>query len=1314
MQRTLIKTWVGALSLTLGLSVLTGWVTQFAPLVQLRHDFPAMVFNSALCFTLVGSILLITRFRPALTESACLAGGTLITTLAGIIFFENILGQPILGVDLPPVHDWLKDGNPNPGRMALNTSVGFMLTGLILMLSHRVHGRGRALAVQSLTFLLLFIGLTGMVGHFLQLDLLYGFQASRMPLNTAIGLVVVSVGLWSHWFSADWYRSRRYFSDADKIVFVGSALLVVVALAAGVAGFAAQQGTFEKVQSENLAFAVRNQVSLFKLEVDQGVSRAKINASRPTLIRLVREVSANPANRTARDELEALVEVAIINAGGVAVYDKDNRELLRLGKFAEDSELDISLGLELSAFLRWKDIFLLTVTVPIKDKQELIGSLVVEEPMLHLAEQFVPNRALGDTSETRMCIPRDEALVCAPDHGHPKVYSSAYHNANGQMTPMGLAVNGRSGSFKGLDHHNVSVIAAYAPLTSTGLGLVVKKDTEELLRPIRQQFSWSIPVLIFLAATGAILLRIQIIPLAERLVKSEHEAREKELRIRTIMDNVGEGIITLNERGVIQSFNRAASSIFGYEPEEIIGANVKTLIPLDLRGAHENGMKRYMSGGDPTVVGRKSVELPALHKNGDIFHLELAINALELDRQRIFVGIVRDITERKRSELDLRTAMEKAELANQAKSEFVANMSHEIRTPLNAVLGVAELLSRTPLAPEQKKYLNMISSSGKSLLAILNDVLDFSKIEAGRMELAPINFQLGELLQALAAIMSINVGDKDLELAIGVEPGTPQALLGDSHRLQQILVNLVGNAIKFTDQGEVAVLVDCASRDGDQAQLRFRVRDTGIGMSQEQQERLFSAFTQADTSVTRKFGGTGLGLVISRRLAQLMGGDISLQSTKGEGSEFTLTLPLQVTTAAEPGNDGLGNLRLLVVDDNQTCRDYLAKTIVGRAWQVETAASAARALELLRAGEVYDALLVDWQMPECDGMACLQDVRALDLPVHPPVIMTVNAYGRSRYRREPGLIQPDAYLFKPITSANLFDTLYEVLVRKNTGMASGLDQEKRLPRFNNTRLLLVEDNPFNQIIARELLEQAGALVDVVDNGQEAIDKLRGDAHSSDLQRYALVLMDVQMPIMDGFTATRIIREHMQLRDLPVLAMTAGVTEFEREQCIASGMNDLIAKPIEVEQMLHTISNYLSADQLLEPGPALSSGAIAGEEKSEGVFNADKLQQLAAGREGQMEKTRLLIGNLLDSAEQQLEKIHDACTARDYESLSRMLHSMRGSLGVIGASRFADVAQRLELALPDTTPEEVADSVAQVETELRKTLARGREWLATGF
>ena len=310
--------------------------------------------------------MLLARFRPALAPALCTFSGVVVMAIAGVMFFENVLSQSLPGVDLPQLHNWLKDGNPHPGRMAPNTSVGFLLIGFILLLSHRVRNRQRALAVQTLTFFLLFIGITGLVGHFLQLDLLYGFQASRMPVNSALGLVLVSMGLWSHWFNADWYHAQRYFNDADKIVFVGSALLVVVALAAGVAGFAAQQGTLEKVQGENLAFAIRNQAALFQLEVDQGITKAKLTAARPTLLRLIHVLQANPADRAARDELEQLLDNTLEgNGGGIAIYDTASRELVRMGQFMEGSELDINLGRDIPAFLRWKDKFLLSITAPL-------------------------------------------------------------------------------------------------------------------------------------------------------------------------------------------------------------------------------------------------------------------------------------------------------------------------------------------------------------------------------------------------------------------------------------------------------------------------------------------------------------------------------------------------------------------------------------------------------------------------------------------------------------------------------------------------------------------------------------------------------------------------------------------------------------------------------------------------------------------------------------------------------------------------------------------------------------------------------------
>jgi PAS domain S-box-containing protein len=682
-----------------------------------------------------------------------------------------------------------------------------------------------------------------------------------------------------------------------------------------------------------------------------------------------------------------------------------------------------------------------------------------------------------------------------------------------------------------------------------------------------------------------------------RTAQQAHQKAQQQLQ--NVFDATTEfSVIATGLDGVIDLFSVGAERMLGYRADEMVGKQTPAILHVEeeivRRGVELTAQTgQTVAGFDvfafyPRQGQAETREWTYVRRDGSRLPIALtATRVLDADGQISgFLGIAKDISEERRRTEVLRAATAQAESSSRAKSDFVANMSHELRTPMNAVLGMAQLLDNTALAPEQRQYVDMIRSAGRSLLGIINDILDFSKIEAGRMELSPAPFVLGEMLQALAGTMGVSAGEKNLELAIGVEPDVPSALVGDALRLQQILTNLTGNAIKFTERGEVTLLVALtdpppsgACVEGATVGLRFTVRDTGIGMTPAQQARLFAPFTQADASITRRYGGTGIGLAITRQLVGLMGGSIEVESRLGGGSEFRATLPLQVGNqeqTARPSRQTLGPLRFLLTGDNPTSSSYLAKTIAGWSWQVETAAGGQQAVDLLMAipdgGDGYDVVLLDWPLAGDDGEAQVQAIAALLHSMGGRLILAVNAFARSTLMQSGAAALADAILIKPLTGSVLFDALSDLSRRADAGVQALLSATVAplapAQSLAGRHLLLVEDNVMNQIVARGLLEHAGASVDVAGDGEQAL-ALLGRAG----QRYDLVLMDVQMPIMDGYTAARQIRQRLGLT-LPVLAMTAGVTESEQRLCLDAGMNDFIAKPIEIEQLFGTLAKYL--------------------------------------------------------------------------------------------------------------------------------------------
>ncbi|MBK1648710.1 hybrid sensor histidine kinase/response regulator [Rhabdochromatium marinum] len=781
-----------------------------------------------------------------------------------------------------------------------------------------------------------------------------------------------------------------------------------------------------------------------------------------------------------------------------------------------------------------------------------------------------------------------------------------------------------------------------------------------------------------------------------RLASNREHITELLNQYRGLFDNAIEGIFQTTLEGRCLTANPAMLDLLGYPSLEVLQTEVHDI-------AAEFYVQPEVRAELIACVQRDgrvdSMEVAFKRRDGRTFWGEISLHRGHTPGT--VEGILVDVSAR-RERQQAERAREAAEAASAAKSGFLANMSHEIRTPLNAIMGLTDLLLRGALEPRQQEFLSKIKLASKSLLAVINDILDFSKIEAGHLEIEQTEFSLHELMANLSEMFALRAHEKGVELIVAIEPGTPTELIGDPTRLSQILINLTGNALKFTEQGEVQITADLASEPVDDGvPLRLRVRDTGAGIPPERLEAIFDAFAQADGSITRRHGGTGLGLAICRRLAQLMQGDVRAESTPGAGSTFTATAQLRRQpardTALLQAPADLRGLRVLVVEDNATSREMLVAQIESFQMQATAVASGEQALAVLtEPGQVFDLVLLDWKMPGLNGLETAVHIRQdLELP-RTPVVCMVSAYAREDLLQQSERSVLDAFLHKPVNQSFLFDTIVSLFGHQEAATttrpiqlaAQASDQPP--PDLSGYRVLLAEDIEMNRLVALEWLNAAKLDTDIAENGLQALNKAREE-------HYDLVLMDIQMPELDGLEATRRMRAEFPEPRVPVIAMTAHALKGDKERCLAAGMDDYLSKPIDPTQLFSVLERWLrpkaprtGADDSVEAPAAARPAAVA---------DTPELDQyplpaidLPAGLARANQNRRLylkILRSFFASNEHSLEDIRTALHAGQTEDARRRIHSIKGMAGNLGAEALYQAAITAETTV---TTHQDADAV----------------------
>jgi len=788
------------------------------------------------------------------------------------------------------------------------------------------------------------------------------------------------------------------------------------------------------------------------------------------------------------------------------------------------------------------------------------------------------------------------------------------------------------------------------------------------------------------------------------------QAEQETQKWANIFKNAQWGVaVSVDDSMLLDIVNPAFAKMYDYSVEELKNKNIVELFPIDVR---KDLAKQVRIG---LKKGHHTFESIGIRKGGSAFPILIDFTAVKDANGKVLYRAVniQNLTKQKKAEGEIIKARQEAEKETKAKSEFLSNMSHEIRTPINAIVGFTELTLKTSLTPQQGNYLNKIKASSQALLGIIGDILDISKLEAGKVKLEARPFKLEEMLQGIIAQISAVSQAKGLELLVSIAEDVPVCLMGDSLRLGQVLTNLTSNAVKFTDEGEVIIGIKLLKNGGSSALLQFSVKDTGIGLSEEQINNLFQPFNQAETSTTRKYGGTGLGLAISRDLVALMGGKIWVESEAGKGSTFFVTVRFDIAGKERfrsfKNAFAMWNMKVLVVDDILDSQEVMKSMLTCMSFDVTTCGSGEEAVELIKEAATvkgYDLVIMDWKMPGIDGIEASRRIKQLFASSEAPVIIMLTAYNSPQMRAEAKQLGVAFVLDKPVTPSLMLNTIMHVFGKEGfKQISTSLDEKiepESLEQLFGARVLLVEDNIINQEVAQEILQQAGLTVTVAVNGQEAVSMVMSNT-------YDVVLMDIQMPVMDGYDATRQIRKNPTAAELPIIAMTANVLQAEREKCLQAGMNDYITKPIDTLLLFRTMGHWIKEKQRSNPRKeSLGETKQPSEPNIISAINVNGMPELdgidiqsALSRLGGNQKLyQKLLVKFYKIHQHDIKAIRQAIDLGELEIAERLVHTIKGTAGNIGAHEVFTDAGALEAAFRGITHENVEPLIGQLEKSLK--------------